>query len=60
MVSFSAVLLITFFTLHVQPQGPNGFANYENILRAFMMYLKHPLKCIAVFVCYCILYIYVH
>ena len=54
MVSFSAVLLITFFTLDVQPQGPNTFANHENILRAFIMYIKHPLKCIAVFVCFCI------
>ena len=54
MVSFSAVLLITFFTLDVQPQGPNAFANYKNILRAFKVYIKHPLKCIAVFVCFCI------
>ena len=54
MVSFSAVLLITFFTLDVQPQGPNAFANHENILRAFIMYIKHPLKRIAVFVCFCI------
>ena len=54
MVSFSAVLLITFFTLYVQPQGPNTFTNHENILRAFIMYIKHPLKCIAVFLCFCI------
>ena len=54
MVSFSAVLLITFFTLDVQPQGPNNSANYKNILRAFIMYIKHPLKRIAVFVCFCI------